>query len=58
MFGFLPGWPLSPSRVDALSSRAIYSTEEIESSLGYRPRVSVGEALDATVAQWRRMRGR
>jgi nucleoside-diphosphate-sugar epimerase len=53
----VPGWPLSVSRVDALSGRAIYSTERIESKLGYQGRVSVEDALRATVRQWQTRRG-
>jgi nucleoside-diphosphate-sugar epimerase len=52
----LPGWPLSVSRIDALSTRVVYSTARIESDLGYRPRVTVDEALRATVARWRSRR--
>jgi len=52
----MPGWPLSPSRVDALSSRAVYSTARIESVLGFTERVPVREALAQTVAHWRSRR--
>jgi nucleoside-diphosphate-sugar epimerase len=56
VLSFVPGWPLTVSRVDALSGRAVYSTEHIESKLGYRLRVSVPDALRLTVAQWRAAR--
>jgi nucleoside-diphosphate-sugar epimerase len=54
----VPGWPLSVSRVDALSTRTVYSTALIESQLGYRPRVSIHDALERTVAEWRREHSR
>jgi len=53
VLGVVPQWPLSASRVDALSNRAVYSTTRIESKLGYRPPVTVEDALTRTVAQWR-----
>jgi nucleoside-diphosphate-sugar epimerase len=53
VLGVVPQWPLSTSRVDALSNRAVYSTTRIESKLGYRPQVTVKDALTRTVAQWR-----
>jgi nucleoside-diphosphate-sugar epimerase len=53
VFGVVPRWPLSASRVDALSNRAVYSTTHIESKLGYRPPVTVKDALTRTVARWR-----
>lgn len=49
----LPGWPLSVSRVDALSSRARYATDTIEKTLGYHPRVTVSAALRQLVTAWR-----
>jgi nucleoside-diphosphate-sugar epimerase len=33
---FIPRWPLSPSRVHALSNRSKYSTEKIENELGWK----------------------
>lgn len=53
VLGAVPRWPLSTSRVDALSNRAVYSTARIESTLGYRPLVTVEDALVRTVARWR-----
>jgi nucleoside-diphosphate-sugar epimerase len=52
-FGAIPGWPLTGSRVDALSCRATYSSARIRSVLGYRASVTVEEALRRTVGHWR-----
>lgn len=54
----LPRWPLTVSRVDALSTRVVYSTARIESVLGYRPRLLLEDALRLIVAYWRDHRGR
>jgi len=43
--GWLPGFPLTASRVRALSNRALYSTRRIETELGYAPVVSMEEGL-------------
>lgn len=52
VLGAIPGWPLTASRVDALSCRATYSSARIESTLGYRHSIAVEEALRRTVARW------
>lgn len=46
----MPGSPLTPGRVDALSSRAVYSFDRIVAELGYRHGVSVEEGLARTLA--------
>jgi nucleoside-diphosphate-sugar epimerase len=56
LLGRVPGWPLSPSRVDALSSRAVYPADHIASTLGFRPRMTVHHALRAVVEGWRAAR--
>lgn len=43
--GWLPGFPLTASRVRALTNRAVYSTRQIEVELGYAPVVSMEEGL-------------
>lgn len=53
MFGKVPGFPLKPSRVAALSSRACYQSERIELDLGYCHRVSVESGLEELVGAWR-----
>lgn len=49
----VPGFPLTPSRVDALSGRAVYSTARIESELGYRSLVSMEESVRELVDEYR-----
>jgi hypothetical protein len=55
VLGILPRWPLSVSRVGALSNRAVYSTTRIETRLDCRRRrrITVQDALERTVVQWR-----
>ena len=53
VLGGLPGFPLSASRVDALTSRVNYSTNRIENEIGYVHRLSMEEGLRQLVASWR-----
>lgn len=43
--GWIPGFPLTASRVRALTCRAVYSTHRIETELGYAPLISMEEGL-------------
>lgn len=52
-FGWLPGFPLTASRVDALTSHAQYSNSRIERELGYLHRVSMEDGLRRMVESWR-----
>jgi nucleoside-diphosphate-sugar epimerase len=45
LFQKWPGWPLTLSRIRALSSRSRYATEKIESELGWRASVSVAQGM-------------
>lgn len=47
--GLIPGSPLTVARVDALSGRSRYPIRRIQEELGYRHRVSLPEALHATL---------
>jgi nucleoside-diphosphate-sugar epimerase len=38
-------FPLTPSRIDALTGRAVYSTELIEKELSYRNKISMAEGI-------------
>lgn len=49
----VPGFPLTVSRVDALTSRAAYCTERIETELGYRLAVSIEDGLRQLVRAYR-----
>ncbi|WP_158217094.1 NAD(P)-dependent oxidoreductase [Synechococcus sp. 8F6] len=44
-FKWLPGWPLTVSRVKAMSLRSYYSTQRIESELGWKLTVPVHEGM-------------
>lgn len=55
LLGKLPRFPLTLARVDALTGRAIYSTDKIERELGYRHIVSMEAGL-SELASARRQR--
>lgn len=56
-FGKLPGFPLTLSRVDALTNRSIYANARIERELGYRHVITMEEGLqELTRAYIRRER--
>lgn len=49
LFGWIPGVPLTQNRINALTTRAIYSNEKIERALGYRHLVSMEEGVQELV---------
>lgn len=55
-FGWVPNVPLTASRVNALTTRAVYSTEKIETLLGYNPSVSMEAGLRDFVEHYLRVR--
>jgi nucleoside-diphosphate-sugar epimerase len=54
LYRVLPAMPLSEARVDALTGRAIYSSEKICRQLGYRHLVSMEDGINDLVDYWRR----
>lgn len=48
--GRLPGFPLTGSRVEALTSRAVYSDDAVRTALDWQPKVSLREGLAELVA--------
>lgn len=52
MFSFLPGFPLSISRIDAMTGRAIYSNEKIEKMLSYQHQLNMEAGLQEVVNYW------
>lgn len=52
LFGRIPGVPLTEARIDALTTRVIYSNEKIEQELGYRHLLSMEEGLSDLVGYW------
>ena len=51
-FGWLPRFPLTPSRVDALTNRTTYSIDRVRTELGYAHRVSMQQGLIEVVRAW------
>lgn len=51
-----PAFPLTPPRVDALTSRVSYPTDRIECELGYRHRKSVEDGLREVADLWKARR--
>lgn len=56
IIGKLPGFPLSSSRIDALTDRSIYRIERIQSELGFANRVSMEVGMGELVRQYQRSR--
>jgi nucleoside-diphosphate-sugar epimerase len=52
LMGKFPRFPLTESRLDALTGRAIYSTEKIEQQLDYQHLVSMEAGLEELVRSW------
>jgi nucleoside-diphosphate-sugar epimerase len=48
-----PRFPLTPSRVDALTSRATYSADHIRDVLGFSVREPIEESMAKVAAEWR-----
>lgn len=53
LFGSLPGFPLKPSRVAALTDRTVYRTDRIVRELGYRNRITLEQGVGELVEAWR-----
>ena len=53
VFQYFPGWPLTKSRIDALSNRSSYSISKIEKELGYSHKISMEEGVRTMVKQWK-----
>ena len=53
---YIPGFPLTPSRVAALARKVSYPSSRIRTELGYSFRVSIEEGLRRLVADWRGQR--
>jgi nucleoside-diphosphate-sugar epimerase len=52
LFGSIPGVPLTQNRINALTTRVIYSSEKIEQELGYRHLFSMEDGLRDLVGYW------
>lgn len=51
-FGKIPAFPLTQSRIDALTNRSIYSISCIQQELGYEHRISMEEGLQHLVTAY------
>jgi nucleoside-diphosphate-sugar epimerase len=51
--GGIPGFPLSLSRVDALTNRTVYRTDRIMTELGYENRISMEAGIGKLVRYWK-----
>ena len=49
----IPGFPLTISRINALTNRVIYPTKKIKYTLGYHPVTSLEEGIQQTVMAWK-----
>ena len=56
IIGKLPGFPLSTSRIDALTDRSIYRIDRIQSELGFENRVSMEAGMGELVRQYQHSR--
>jgi len=54
----IPGFPLTPGRIDGLTTRVRYPTAAIEAALAYTPVRSIEADLDEMVSEWQRERTR
>lgn len=50
---FIPGIPLTPSRVDALTNRTIFRSDRISAELGYENRISMEAGISELVDHWK-----
>jgi nucleoside-diphosphate-sugar epimerase len=50
----IPGFPLSPSRIDALTGRVTYCTGRIQNELGYKQTVSMEAGIAELVREYKR----
>ena len=54
--GGIPGFPLTLSRVEALTGRAIYRTDRIHTELGYENRISMEAGIGELASFWKNRR--
>ena len=51
--GLIPKFPLTSSRVDALTNRTIYRADRIKSELGYKNKISMEEGISELTHYWK-----
>lgn len=52
----IPGFPLTTSRIDALTNRVVYSSRRIEEELGYRHRITMADGIGELVRAWKHVK--
>lgn len=52
-FGWMPGFPLTPTRVEALTTRVVYQSTKIVDEIEYRPLISLRDAVRQLAAAWK-----
>ncbi len=52
-FGWMPGFPLTSARVDALTTQVVYQSKKIVDELGYRPLISLRDSVRQIAAVWK-----
>lgn len=53
-FDLIPGFPLTTSRINAMTGRSIYSINKIQRSLGYVHSVSIEDGIRQLVKEWKK----
>jgi nucleoside-diphosphate-sugar epimerase len=56
VFGTLPGFPLTSSRINAMTTRCAYPIDKIQKELGYRHEVSMEAGIQELVRAWKQSR--
>jgi nucleoside-diphosphate-sugar epimerase len=54
--GWIPGWPLTPTRVTSLTARTTYPIDRIVEELGYAHPISMEDGLQEATRAWRMRR--
>lgn len=55
--GLVPGFPLTKSRVAALTSRVSYASDKLVQTTSYKPEVDLNELVRTLAEEWSRSRG-
>jgi nucleoside-diphosphate-sugar epimerase len=56
VFGWIPGVPLTSSRINAMTARSVYSIQKIQKELGYIHRIPMEEGIRQLVRDWKQSR--
>jgi nucleoside-diphosphate-sugar epimerase len=49
----IPSFPLTPSRINAMTNRSVYSIQKIQNELGYVHRITMEEGICQLVRAWK-----